>query len=144
MTLMAMGDFCVNNQTLRHFEPIGGIRRDTPRWLNVLGFIAALVAISGSECNKRLDVYRGSSGSAVAVPTGTSLWTTNSPYGGQIRTIAIDPASSATVYAGGIGGVFKSTHGGLNWTPASYGIVRSSQNIIVNTVAISPACRCID
>ena len=147
----------MNDQNLQHLESLDSISRDRPRWLNVLAFAATLVAISGSGCPFFPEGAGGLGKAAVNVATGTSLWTTNGPYGGQIRSIAIDPVSSAavsaggsggvsiepavgvTVYAGGIGGVFKSTNGGVNWTPASNGITRYDQHIIVNTVVISPA-----
>ena len=130
---MTWGDYNVNVQSLQNPSSIGRIQRDRPRWLNTLAFIAALFMISGSGCLSLLDLNGNSGKAAGAVAAGTSIWTTNGPYGGQIRSIAIDPVSSATVYAGGIGGVFKSTSGGVNWTPTSNGITRYSQHIVVNT-----------
>src|SRR5262249_40360627 len=46
------------------------------------------------------------------------------PFGtqsAQIRSFAIDPANSTTVYAGGAGGVYKSTDGGTTWAPLPNG-----------------------
>ena len=52
------------------------------------------------------------------------------PY---IWALAIDPASTTTLYAGG-SGVYKSTNGGKNWYPINHGL---SSNFIT-TLAIDP------
>jgi len=45
--------------------------------------------------------------------------TGNSPYGGQIYKIVIDPVSPNTLYAAASdGGVFKSTDSGAHWAAA--------------------------
>jgi photosystem II stability/assembly factor-like uncharacterized protein len=50
-------------------------------------------------------------------------WTSLGPEGGTVRSLAIDPADSATVYAGTEGGgVFKSTNAGVTWSPANGGL----------------------
>ena len=135
---MTWGDYNVNDQSLQNPAAISRIKRDRPSWMNVLALVATLLAISGFGGSSFLDLNSGSAKAAGSVAAGTSLWTTNGPYGGQIRSIAIDPVSSATVYAGGVGGVFKSTDGGLNWAPASNGITRYDQIIVVNAVVVSP------
>ena len=65
------------------------------------------------------------SGACVAVPTGTR---TNTPTATptttvgprrQIVSLAIDPTTPARVYAGGLGGMFKSTDGGASWAQLS-------------------------
>ena len=111
---MTWGDYNVNDQSLQNPATISRTKRDSPRWMNVVAFVATLLAISGCPKSSFLDLNSGSAKAAGSVAAGTSLWTTNDPYGGQIRSIAIDPVSSATVYASGIGGVFKSTNGGVN------------------------------
>jgi hypothetical protein len=61
------------------------------------------------------------------------------PPGGDVRALAIDPVTPATIYAGMWGGgVFKSTNGGTSWTSASSGF---SSEPIVNTLAIDPRDR---
>jgi len=41
---------------------------------------------------------------------------TNGPYGGFVRTLAVDPTNSQTVYAGTYGGgVYKTINGGAGW-----------------------------
>ena len=55
-------------------------------------------------------------------PTPTPVWTSNGPEGGNIDVLAIDPQTSATLYAGTWGGVFKSTDGGGNWSAVNAGL----------------------
>jgi hypothetical protein len=47
---------------------------------------------------------------------GTDRWTTNGPYGGQVRVLTVDPETAATIFAADIGGIFKSTDGAASWT----------------------------
>ncbi len=55
--------------------------------------------------------------------------------GGSIRSLAIDPANTLTVYAGTNGGVFKSTNGGTSWA-----LVNNGVNVFgVSSIAIDPA-----
>lgn len=115
----------MSDQSLRRFHLVDTFKRYQSRWLHTLAGIVACVAISGSG----------------AAGAGTNIWTTNGPYGGQLRAVAIDPVSSATVYVAGIGGVFKSINGGTTWAPASTGITRYDQHIIVNAVVVSPGNR---
>jgi photosystem II stability/assembly factor-like uncharacterized protein len=57
------------------------------------------------------------------------------PEGGDLRALAIDPASPATLYAGtNGGGVFKSTNGGGSWRSLSVGVTNS----LVFALAIDP------
>jgi hypothetical protein len=61
--------------------------------------------------------------SAHLARAGTNLWTTHGPDGGPVLTLAIDPSSSSTLYAGTLGaGVFKSTDGGSTWSAANSGL----------------------
>ena len=54
---------------------------------------------------------------APAITTaGLNEWTTNGPEGGPVLSIAIDPATPSTIYAGTYGGVFKSTDSGATWS----------------------------
>ena len=57
------------------------------------------------------------------------------PYGGDVRTLIIDPKNSATVYAGTFdGGVFKSTNGGASWEKRNSGLT----NLSVFALSIDP------
>ena len=57
------------------------------------------------------------------------------PPGGQVLALAIGPATSGTLYAGtAIGGVFKSTSGGISWNPLNAGLT----NFSVLALAIDP------
>jgi hypothetical protein len=54
-------------------------------------------------------------GAALALSSGVAhggVWTSTGPRGGIVRSLAVDPTSPSTVYAGtSSGGVFKSTNG---------------------------------
>ncbi len=52
----------------------------------------------------------------------TGIWTLSGPtnVGGRVTAMVMDPANPNIVYAGAaLGGVFKTTDGGVNWTPIS-------------------------
>jgi len=61
---------------------------------------------------------------------------TNGPNGGNIKSIAIDPATPQTLYAGTYGGgVFKSVNGGTSWSGVSTGLT----NTVVHSLALDPS-----
>ena len=67
---------------------------------------------------------------------GVNVWTTNGPEGGDIRALAIDPSSPATLYAAtSSGGVFKSINGGGRWAPMNAGLT----NTFVGSLVIDPS-----
>ncbi len=47
---------------------------------------------------------------------GINVWTSNASLGGNVRALAVDPASPTTLYAGTYRGIFKSTDGGHTWS----------------------------
>jgi hypothetical protein len=53
---------------------------------------------------------------------GINVWTSHGPPGGDVSALAIDPDTPRTLYAGGSGGVFKSTDGGDTWGAANAGL----------------------
>ncbi len=53
---------------------------------------------------------------------GVNSWSKISPGPGVIRALAVDPGNRSTVYAGGEGGVYKSTDGGSTWRPNGLGL----------------------
>jgi photosystem II stability/assembly factor-like uncharacterized protein len=60
---------------------------------------------------------------------------TNGPYSGDISSLAIDPATPQTLYAGTNGsGVFKSVNGGTSWSPVNSGLTTYG----VSCLAIPP------
>jgi photosystem II stability/assembly factor-like uncharacterized protein len=61
-------------------------------------------------------VAAGPSAVSAAQASATRWQPLGGPGGGSIFAIAIDPADSKIVYAGGWGNVFKSTNGGSSWT----------------------------
>src|SRR5262245_33658085 len=70
-------------------------------------------------------------GPASAIPP---TWTKVGPEGATVRTIAIDPTSPSTLYAGTDGGVAKSVDGGATWSDRSAGLDRR----FVRELAIDP------
>jgi len=65
------------------------------------------------------------------VSAGVNVWTSNGPEGGDIRTLAVDPQTPTTLYAGTYGGgaagsygggVFKSVDGGATWSAVNTGL----------------------
>src|SRR2546426_3782826 len=74
--------------------------------------------------------------SSMTAEGGINSWTsTNGPGGGSIGTLAIDPVTPSTLYAGAYsGGVFKSTDGGGSWTAVNIGLT----DFYVRTLAIDP------
>jgi len=54
---------------------------------------------------------------ADVVSAGVNVWTSHGPEGGQIRALAIDPVTPATLYAAARdNGVFKTANGGESWS----------------------------
>ena len=70
---------------------------------------------------------------------GTNVWTSNGPGGGSVTTLAIDPSTPPTLYAGYAdtygGGVFKSTDGTTSWQAVHAGLPDDG----VTAVAIDPS-----
>src|SRR5579871_3356559 len=76
--------------------------------------------INGSSIAKRIGLL-----AVAAAPllwAAPNRWTSIGPFGGNARTLAIDPQDPATIYAGTSGGVFKTTNSGASWTPANSGL----------------------
>lgn len=73
-----------------------------------------------------------------ALASGTSCWSPIALPGRAITSLAIDPASSETVYAGTAdGAVFRTTDGGDDWTPVTDGALAagSGVNVIAATAS---------
>ncbi len=73
-------------------------------------------------------------GYASVANAGVNYWTPVGPEGGNVTSLAIDPAMPSTVYAGTLGGVFKSINRGSNWSAVNSGLM----NLQVSTVVIDP------
>ena len=73
-------------------------------------------------------VFKSTNGGGNWSPANTGLTATT------VHTLAIDPVTPTTLYAGTDDGVFKSTNGGGNWTPINNGLTNTS----VNSLAIDP------
>ncbi|MBJ6724765.1 putative Ig domain-containing protein [Geomesophilobacter sediminis] len=66
-----------------------------------------------------------------SVSAAVGEWSSNGPYGGGIRGIAIDAATPSTVYAVGGAGVYKSTDAGASWTGINTGLTGHNINVVV-------------
>ena len=65
---------------------------------------------------------------------GVNRWTSNGPFGGMVSTLAVDPMTPTTIYAGTVaGGVFKSTDSGSSWT------VSGLMDTRIRALAIDPS-----
>jgi hypothetical protein len=65
------------------------------------------------------------------VHAGTNVWTSIGPAGGSIYTLAIDPTTPTTLYAGtAFSGLFKSTDGGSTWRAVNTGLPTGSILVI--------------
>ena len=78
-----------------------------------------------------------------SVFAGTDVWTTNGPYGGEIRSLVISPnfPIDNTVFAGSNKGIFKSINGGSSWTAVLasnyiYSLAVSPSFAIDNTIFV--------
>jgi hypothetical protein len=69
------------------------------------------------------------------LPPAPRVWTSTGPEGGAILSLAIDPVTPATLYAGTIGGVFISTDGGETWSEVGAGLPSAR----VAVLALDPA-----
>ncbi len=73
-------------------------------------------------------VFASTNGGSNWIPSNTGLTST------YVRSLAIDPTTPTTIYAGSAG-AFKSTNGGHNWSAVNTGLT----NLNVRALAIDPA-----
>ena len=77
-------------------------------------------------------------GFAVATHAGANaVWSPNGLQDAFVGPLAIDPTNTSTLYAGGAGDAFKSTDGGVNWTPIRTGLT-DLVLVGVSTLLIDP------
>ncbi|MFI5365340.1 MAG: WD40/YVTN/BNR-like repeat-containing protein [Candidatus Binatia bacterium] len=72
--------------------------------------------------------------SAPRTHAAINLWTTHGPYGESVTALAIDPITPSTLYAGTVGGVFRSTNSGGSWGAVNTGL----SDLFVSALAIDP------
>ena len=73
---------------------------------------------------------------ATPILAGINTWTSEGPYGGAIRSIALDPTEEGVIYvAAEQGGLFKGFLGGDVWVPVDGGL---SLNLNPQVVRIHP------
>lgn len=68
---------------------------------------------------------------------GGGSWSVN-VNGVSAHSMVIDPVVHSTLYAGGEGGVFKSTNSAATWTPMNAGLTNNFRTATVYAVAIDP------
>ena len=78
-------------------------------------------------------LYLGSNGGLFKTTNGGNSWSRLNALTATAFTIAIDPTTPATVYAGS-GGIFKSTNGGASWSNSSTGLPSTT----TRTITIDP------
>ena len=92
-------------------------------------------------------VYVGSSDQGIFVSTnGGGNWTQMNnglvaSNGGTatVRTLAIDPNTHTTLYAGTNSGVFKTTNSASTWSTVNNGLSQGIGTIAIRTIAVDPA-----
>ncbi|GAM11402.1 BNR/Asp-box repeat protein [Geobacter sp. OR-1] len=92
--------------------------------------------LSGDSCTVTMSANRSVNAAFRSLSQSPYLWQGIGPYGGNIQTFAVSPANASdqTVFAGGQGGVFKSTDNGASWSPVNAGLT----TLGINALAISP------
>lgn len=74
-------------------------------------------------------------GASITRAAETGAWTRFPIYGGNVYSLAVDPVTPATLYAGTVsGGVFRSLDSGSHWTAANSGL----NSPWVTSVVINP------
>jgi len=77
----------------------------------------------------------GKSSNLVTIPIqGPSSNSQNGggPAGGTVQSIAIDPNTPTTMYAGTYEGVFKTTNGGITWSPTGDALLDLVQSLVID------------
>ncbi len=83
------------------------------------------------------DTNTDSNVASVNLTVTSSVWTPIGPEGGRVFTVVVDQTNPLLLYAGTGGGVFRSTDGGLSWSPSNTGLTSLS----VTAIVIHPTTR---
>jgi hypothetical protein len=67
-------------------------------------------------------------------PRGYTITSHYSPGMGRMTSICVDPQTATTIYAAGVGGVWKTTNNGTSWNP----LTDHLPNVYSNAVAVQP------
>jgi photosystem II stability/assembly factor-like uncharacterized protein len=96
-----------------------GIMRSTDggqRWTRAPGSTGNVVTAIAFDAHHAGTVVAGTWGAGVITSTdGGETWSRTARPPGLVRTIAIDPLGSGTIYAGGPAGLSRSADGGSSW-----------------------------
>ncbi|MBX7222524.1 MAG: IPT/TIG domain-containing protein [Blastocatellia bacterium] len=107
----------------------------------ILSLIGAFLLCSGPgllvfKPAQALTGNPGFQGSLRAIQPETSgTWRRSGPEGGTVGVVAFHPTNPSIIFAGGRGGLFRSTDGGATWTESDAGMT----NFAVNTLAFTPS-----
>jgi len=105
---------------MRHSSLWLRVRAATPRWSRLLRLSAALLCAVALVASTR------------PARAGINVWTSHGPEGEIVTALAVDPATSTSLYAGTDGaGVFKSSDGGGTWIAVKDGLTGARVSSLV-------------
>ncbi len=92
--------------------------------------------VTGDTCYVTMTEAKSIAASFNLAPSLVEQWVGNGPSGGIIGSLAINPSSPATVFAGTYfnGGLYRSNDGGASWNQSDSGLIDG----YVYTLAINP------
>ncbi len=140
------------NEPLRHDEPAEAMeylrQRRAPAGQKAVPVERYLSALSRMETMPRYSTAKGTVLPSRAALAGRGIssaieasslgsWSALGPgnVGGRTRALVINPVTPTIMYAAGVaGGVWKTTNGGVSWTPLGDFLA----NIAINSLAMSP------
>ncbi|MBX7222525.1 MAG: IPT/TIG domain-containing protein [Blastocatellia bacterium] len=91
----------------------------------ILGFSTFILPPTQAQNGQQLTIQ----------PDITGTWRRGGPDGGTLRALAVHPTNPAIMFAGGIGGLFRSTDSGAHWVECTTGL----SSFFIRTIAITPS-----
>jgi photosystem II stability/assembly factor-like uncharacterized protein len=89
-------------------------------------------------CTIVLVLHFGGASQIGAVSAGGEIWKSIGLNGGKILSLAVDPNTPTTIYAGTDGGVMKTTNGGKDWNVVGQGTVPNTNTWVVTLDPLTP------
>lgn len=104
-----------------------GVLTTGGRWRLHMSLLRGMT-VSGADVTLTAALSRRRPAAALAAPSGPGIW---QPLGPNVivHALVADPANHALLYEGTIAGVYRSSDGGLHWTPSSTGLFGSSREV---------------